>query len=286
MRILSLVLLMLVSSLTAAQSSVWKVSKGGEYFYLGGTIHLLNKNDHPLPKEFMVAYNDSQKLIFEIDLNKSKTLEAQQKFMAVMVNPTGKTLSDTLTPKTYINLASYLNSKGIPPEHFASFYPWAVGLTISVMKYQQLGMQPEYGVDEYFYNLAKSDKKATGALETLEQQIQYMQSMGEIEPNMFINYTLRDLKELPKMANAMTKSWRAGDMKFFTENNMLVQSQKDFPDLYNTLLTQRNNNWMPQLFSLIKDKQTEFVLVGTMHLTDKNGLLNQLKKAGFKVEQL
>ena len=46
-----------------ADTSVWKVSKADNYFYLGGTIHLLSKDDHPLPEEFAEAY----KLIRSID---------------------------------------------------------------------------------------------------------------------------------------------------------------------------------------------------------------------------
>ena len=39
-----------------AQSSVWKVSKGGNTLYIGGTSHLLRTSDYPLPAEFDLAY--------------------------------------------------------------------------------------------------------------------------------------------------------------------------------------------------------------------------------------
>lgn len=286
MRITCLILFLFMSTMASAKSSVWKISKDGQYFYLGGTVHLLKKSDHPLPKEFMKAYQDSDKLIFEADIGKTGTLEAQQKAMAIMMDHSGKTLSDTLNKSTYNNLKSHMENRGVPIAHLENFQPWAAAITLSVMEYQKLGMQSEYGVDQYFYDLAKKDKKSIGALETLEQQMNFMASMGNIEPNLFINYTLRDLKELPKIADTLTKSWRTGNLKFFTENTLLLQSKTEFPSLYDTLLTKRNNNWMPELSALVKDKQKEFVLVGTMHLTDTDGLLNQLKKAGFKVEQL
>lgn len=37
---------------------------------------------------------------------------------------------------------------------------------------------------------------------------------------------------------------------------------------------------------LNNNENIEFVLVGAMHLNAEEGLLNQLKLAGFKVEQL
>ena len=55
---------------------------------------------------------------------------------------------------------------------------------------------------------------------------------------------------------------------------------------HNMLVTQRNNNWMQELTKLNSDSLKEFVLVGALHLNDKEGLLNQLASSGYKVEQL
>ena len=43
------------SALLSAKGPVWKVSKGGQTVYLGGTIHLLSPSDYPLPEEFEEA---------------------------------------------------------------------------------------------------------------------------------------------------------------------------------------------------------------------------------------
>ena len=50
-----------------AKSSVWKVSKGGESLYIGGTCHLLRSSDYPLPPEFELAYDQSDTLAFEMN---------------------------------------------------------------------------------------------------------------------------------------------------------------------------------------------------------------------------
>ena len=60
----------------------------------------------------------------------------------------------------------------------------------------------------------------------------------------------------------------------------------EFPDLYDNLVVKRNNNWMPKLTALTDSKAKEFVLVGALHLSDKEGLINQLKLAGFTIDQL
>ena len=269
-----------------AQSSVWKVSKGDNYFYLGGTIHLLNPEDHPLPQAFMDAYNDSDQLIFETDLAKAKSAEAQQKFLAAMTYSDGKTLPDDLNEETYSKLTDYFAASGMPAQVFARFQPWAVSLTLSVMEYQKLGMQPDYGVDEHFNKKALADKKAVGELETFDEQLSFIKTMADIEPNRMIEYTLIDLKKLPGFVLSMKKNWRNGDIEAFTNESSVKEMKENFPDLYNNLVVKRNNNWMPKLSVLTDSKAKEFVLVGTLHLNDKAGLLNQLKLAGFRIEQL
>src|SRR4051812_27844848 len=53
-------------AITTGQSSVWRVDKDGHHLYMGGTIHLLRKEDYPLPDVFEEAYRDSKKLVFEL----------------------------------------------------------------------------------------------------------------------------------------------------------------------------------------------------------------------------
>lgn len=112
------------------------------------------------------------------------------------------------------------------------------------MEYKRLGMTQEYGVEEYFYKQALKDNKQLLKLETLDEQLFALQSMSQIEPNILINFTLRDLKDLPSSVSALKNSWRTGDVEAFSSNNLVVQMKNDFPKLYATLVTNRNNNWM------------------------------------------
>ena len=288
-RVLSIGLLIVLNALSTsvfAQSSVWKVSKGDNYFYLGGTIHLLNPEDHPLPEEFTTAYKDADSLIFETDLAEAQSAEAQQKSLAVMAYSDGGTLKDDLSDESYSKLSDYLTSSGMPIQAFGQFKPWAVALTLTVMEYQKLGMQPDYGVDQHFNAKALADNKAVGELETFDEQLSFISSMGDIDPNIMVEYTIRDLKELPGFVKSMKNNWRNGDIEAFSKESSIATMKAEFPDLYDNLVVKRNNNWMPKLTALTGSKAKEFVLVGALHLSDKEGLINQLKLAGFTIDQL
>lgn len=269
-----------------AESSVWKVSKGKNYFYLGATIHLLAEDDHPLPDEFSSAYEDASKIFFETDLTITQTPEFQSKFIAAMTYSDDRTLASELEPKIYRKLEDFMASRQIPIANFSKFQPWGVSLMITILEYQRLGMMSNYGVDAYYNNLALADSKKIMSLETPEEQLGFLTSMAKIDPNVVIEYTLRDLERLPEFIKLIKNSWRKGDLEAFSRSAFVVKMKMEFPEMYNTIVTNRNNAWMRQLPSLIDDSDREFVLVGAMHLSGKEGLLHQLKTQGFKVEPL
>lgn len=280
------VFLSIISAHTFANTSVWKVSKGNNYFYIGGTIHLLNKKDYPLPAAFNQAYQDSDTLIFETDIDASNQPEEQAKMMATMMYPDARTLSSELSAEVYAELKAFLAARQIPISHFETYQPWGLSIILTVMEYQRLGMVSELGVDQHFNDKGKADKKIFGSLETLDEQMGFLQSLAKINPDVIIRYTIEDMQSLPKWIITMKQAWRNGNINAFTNMQPVTEMQTQFPNVYDALIVNRNNNWMKQIPSLINNKQTEFVLVGTLHLNDKIGLLSQLKDKGFKIEQL
>ncbi len=286
LNLLMLFFLCSVAPSSFAESSVWKVSKGEKYFYLGGTIHLLNPQDYPLPIEFTNAYHQADKIIFEVDPQKANMPESQQLFASAMMVKPGHSLQESLKPESYEQLSRFLQARGIPVENFSQFKPWAVTLTISLLEYQRMGMLPQYGVEAFFDHQARSDKKPVGELETISEQISYLQSMEQIDSNVLVSFTLEDLAGLPGFVSTMKSAWRKGDIEVLTSNNMIKNMKRDFPDFYKTLVSDRNLRWMKDLEAYARSEEVEFVLVGTLHLYDEDGLLNLLRKAGYQVSQL
>ena len=56
----------------------------------------------------------------------------------------------------------------------------------------------------------------------------------------------------------------------------------DFPNLYRTLVSARNERWLPQLKRLLDSPQNTLVVVGALHLVGAGGLLELLRRDGFE----
>jgi uncharacterized protein YbaP (TraB family) len=287
--LLSLYLTSLFAHPTFAGSSVWKVTSAKSSsqkaeLYLGGTVHMLQPEDHPLPQAFDQAYASSIALFFETDLDKANDPAFQADMLRAFTFQDKRTLSSTLNSNTYDELKRFLATRGLTIALFETFTPAGLSLSLSVMELQQLGMNPRLGVDATFHAMAKADTKPTYALETIEEQLAFINSMNAEDPNKMIRYTIDDIERLPEMIQSMKTSWRAGDLKQL-EKDGLDEMKLHFPDVYSTLIVKRNRAWLKKIKPLLKNDKTEFVLVGALHLAGEDGLVNALMQLGYKVEQ-
>jgi uncharacterized protein len=271
-------------SFSFSKSPVWKISDGKNTIYIGGTVHLLGTSDYPLPSAFDIAYAKTQKLVFETDLTQMESPEIQALMMQKMMLPPGKTLKGILKPATYQKLSDYMSTKGVPIEMMQSFKPGMISITLSMMEIQKMGLAGT-GVDKFYQLKGIQDQRKIGKLEEVEEQLNFISSMGEGQEDEFILYTLRDLKILPQMLANIKKAWRVGDLEQLKEIG-ITPLKKEFPAIYQTLMLTRNNAWMPQIIKMLKDPEAEFILVGALHLAGSDGLIEQLQAKGFSAEQL
>jgi len=108
--------------------------------------------------------------------------------------------------------------------------------------------------------------------------------MGEGNENDFIVHSLKDLKKTRQIFNQLIDGWKKGNEKEMSEI-LVNQIKTDYPALYSTLIVERNHAWLPKIETYIRTPQKEFVLIGTGHLIGEDGIVQDLKKRGYKVEK-
>ncbi len=61
--------------------------------------------------------------------------------------------------------------------------------------------------------------------------------------------------------------------------------KKDYPDLYETLLAGRNREWLPEIERYLQTPQKEFILVGAGHLVGEDGIIEHLRRLGYRINK-
>ncbi len=273
-----------LSPCAMSDSSVWKVSKGDNHLYVGGTVHLLPEDQFPLPVEFDKAYKASETIVFEVPDLSMESPEIQQMLIQNMLYDDGRTLETVLSKETYERLVKVCESYGLPLANFNGMKPSMVTLVLAVTEYTRLGMMAE-GVDSYFEDKAIKDNKARSGLESIEYQIKMLSAMGEGVEDDFIKKSLDDLPKSKELMDKLLAAWRIGDMK--TTDRVMGQAMAGYsPALYQNLLVKRNNNWLPKIEEMMATKEIEFILVGVAHLAGKDSVLSQLANKGYDISKI
>ena len=152
------------------------------------------------------------------------------------------------------------------------------------LELQKLGLAGT-GVDE-FYNLkALNEKRTIVFLETVTKQLTFIAEMGEGREDEFIQYALQDLNDLPNVLQALKEAWRSGDNAQMQKIS-LKPLKEGFPKIYTSLVVDRNNDWLPRIETMLKTKDVELILVGSLHLAGNEGILEKLKNRGYTVENI
>ncbi|HEY8510052.1 MAG TPA: TraB/GumN family protein [Steroidobacteraceae bacterium] len=267
-----------------AEGPVWAIRGAQNTVYLAGSIHLLKAGDATLPAAFDRAYEDAEALVMEIDLDDLDPFEAQKWMMERGTFEGNVTLRDVVGEESYRRVSEESRQLGLAVDGLQRFEPWTVALTLVQLKYMQLGFDSEQGVEKQLERRARADGKEITGLETVEEQLGYLDGLSYENQARFLDLTISEMKDIEHGTGELLAAWRAGDTEKLSE--LLTLEYRKFPALYNLLLTERNKRWMPQIEKLLKEDEDYMIVVGALHLVGDDGLLAMLESKGLKAQQV
>ena len=251
--------------------------------YLLGSIHMMKKEAYPLNPAIEKAYKDSEGIVFETDLDAVNEVSFQLRMMSSGMYRDGKTLRETLSEKTYLRVTKKIQEYGLELARFDLFKPWFCAMAISMAELKRLGLDPEFGIDNYFFKRAKQENKSLFFLESLDFQLELFSAMDDQNQNLFLEQTLKDVENIEKVFPEIVKYWEFGNLEKL--GLAINENFIDYPEIYERFIISRNNKWLSRIDSFIKHNKNILIVVGAAHLVGEKGLIRVLRKKGFKVEQ-
>lgn len=245
--------------------------------------HFAGRGLYPLPDEFEHAFERSDNLVLEVDISPENQKTAAQEILGLTLYPNNKSLKAELSGDVYSKLDSAFTKSGLSLERMNGLKPVMAVLTLTQVELMKLGVTSD-GVDKYFLEKANAAGKHLLFLENIEDQIKLIVKMGEGVENDYVLQSLEELKYYREEFEESIAFWRKGNTSQMLEQ--IDEYRNDYPELYQSLLVERNNNWIPQLEKYMETSEVEFVVVGAMHLPGPDGVLQKMKDKGYKVEQL
>ncbi|HXF75748.1 MAG TPA: TraB/GumN family protein, partial [Methylomirabilota bacterium] len=103
------------------------------------------------------------------------------------------------------------------------------------------------------------------------------------EQEMLLRQSVSELDQLDRSIESIVQAWLKGDAGALEP--LLLESMKEYPDIYQKLIVGRNRRWVSQIEEMLEQRGATMVVVGAAHLLGKDGVVAMLKERGYKVEQ-
>lgn len=288
MRLIIFALLLLCFSAASAKPPrplLWRVSDANNSVYLLGSMHKLKKSDYPLDSSVDKAFDDAEKVYFEVSPNEMNDPATPRKMLDLGLLNRDQTLKKRLSPEVWESLAEYCALNQIPVENFQRYKPWLVGLLIGSDQAKKSGLSGEFGLDRHFMNLAIRFHKDTGSFETLAEQISYFDLLSPEAQEQSLYETLKEAED-PQIFDRMHTLWRNADAEGIWK--MISEEKKQSPHFFQEFIDDRNYTWLTEITDFLERNSEDdaLVVVGSAHLLGNHGLVNLLTKKGYSVVRL
>lgn len=263
----------------------WKATGGKGTLYLLGTLHFGVKSMYPLPQLVNTAFNNSNVLMVEANINNLNIKE-----IADLVQQQGRysddgKLEDHIKSLTWNKTLEAAAKLGITEDSLHSTKPWLAALILTNQKLVQEGYVADLGVDISFVQQAQG-KKPVMELENVQDQINLFNQFSDQEQEQMLLHTLSELNKGPEFDQSILNAWKIGDAE---EMDLIVRQSFDSGQLstklFKLFIVDRSERMANRLADLANDGRTYFVVVGSAHLGGEKGILKLLEQKGFKITQ-
>ncbi len=262
-------------------SLLWKIEGNGlsKPSYLFGTIHLIKADKYFLPSGFRKAFDESKSVVFEIDIDKMNDISEQMKFLPKLMMKGDTSLKDLITDDEYSKVQKYFNEKHLPLFLFEKIKPMFLTMFTDGDFNPNSIQSGEYvSYEMEISKLAKENGKNINGLETIDFQISVLDSI----PYAYQAEML--MKSIEVQGGDTNQTDDMYDMYLeqnITDLHQSIESE-DISKYDKILLNNRNNTWIPRMSDYMQQGQT-FFAVGAGHLAGNQGVIELLRKKGYKV---
>ena len=269
---------------SAGPVTMWMAEGITNRVYLLGSIHFLREQDHPLPRVIGDVYEDAETLYMELDMDDLDPLFMQSTINRLGMLEEGTSLREVMGEELYTEAAAKAAELEIPLEMLERTEPWFAAITVEQLMLARIGFNPAYGVEMHLLKKASSDGKEILGLETVEQQLGYLDGLSLGAQRELLMQTLAESAVIREIMDDLILAWRSGDIDYLEQT--LLDEVSGYPELYDAVVADRNRLWVNTIDELLDDGEDYLVIVGALHLVGEDGVPRLLEQRGVRITQM
>lgn len=263
----------------------YSLTRDNNQLWVLGSVHLGDPSMYPLDSMVTHAWDSSDELVLELDLDKTSPKMMMKWIVNKGMYPEGQSLQQEISDTLLLRLNSLLTKIGVQPHRFQNFRPWMICIQLSGSMMEQQGLAKEWGVDYRFMHLAKAEGRPLIALETHEEQLSSLESLSLVEPAAVLEWCVDDAEELLRAPHKLIDCWKTGDAECLSE--LVLEGPLVNPEMQvvrESFFDKRNVRMVDRLHGFVRKNRSYFMVVGTGHLLGEQGIINLLMQKGWDLK--
>ncbi|MGV3574773.1 MAG: TraB/GumN family protein [Devosia sp.] len=274
---------MILTGSANAAPAIWKISDENSSVWLFGSIHMLPDGMEWRTEVFDNLLDEADRIYFETDLG----MEAQTRILSLTMERgfarDGVLLNQRIDDKLMSKVRSAAETYSVPVHTLLAMQPWMAASTISVAALTAAGYDPTKGVETTLVSEIPVERQ--GFLETAEQQIEAIAGGSEADQIQMLAATLAETDSLTEVVDTMVAAWMEGTPDVVAD--IFLADLGAYGEAFvDRLITQRNENWVEQITTMLKTDEEAFLVVGAGHLAGPDSVVTLLEKQGFSSERV
>ena len=264
--------------------AIWVAKDFDSTLYLFGTVHLLPDDLDWQRQDMRDAFSEAGTVFFEVDTSPERRVDGTVLTTELGLRSDGTRLSDRLDNFQKNVMEAAVNNGDLTIAALEGMQPWLASEYLTFAAAQNAGLSAELSADEALKSRAAREGKNIIYLESLETQIRASADLPEYLQIEILTETMERFNSLGQEATDIAEQWSIGGTDYLTET-LIAPMKARPPEIFNSLLRDRNRAWASTLTRFMEDSGTGFVAVGTAHLLGEQSLLSELREQGYSVQR-
>lgn len=153
---------------------------------------------------------------------------------------------------------------------------WSAALSISMQIFSTIGFDSKNGVDKIIWESSRNGAKDVDWLEDESVGLMCFENSPKEEQAKFLTETVRNKRKVVDSLIEIVEGWNSTSEEALLK--ILNTSLNEYPVIFNSLIIDRNIQWIPRFLESLKANTPTLFVVGALHCVGESSILKILER--------
>lgn len=271
---LKLLWCIIFTTVSFAQTAIYKLSKNDTEIYLFATINLLRNSDYPLDEKYDTLFNQLEHVYFETNLNALVEQKAYDYFVNQLKFHDKQTLQSQLSRPAYFKLANISRNHGLKIKEYEQYnITMLLNMIEFTIRFNHASVDTE--LSQRYLNKALKMKKKITYLSSIYAYLDHLNLKNKKYDLKELDPLLQRLDYINEEYETIIQAWKEGKLSDINSIFYYYGSNQYL-----------HNKWISVIQKAIQSQHNIGIFLHASAFKEDSVFLQKLKVLGYNIQQL